>query len=263
MFSYSLISSISALIFLPDYHELLAPAFSFPAMLIIIMFFVSVLASSGFYMMKLSMEKGPHGLIWAIIQAAMIIPFTLSIFIWNEPADILRIGGICLVFSSFLILAVAKDKSEIGSNKNSNWIIMAIISFLLVGFSQILSIMPSHYKEMNDTCNIRVPLIFIFSAFFWLAIMLFYKNNALLQKGTVFYSLGYALTVLAGQITLYKSIDLLTESNKSSIAYPLSVGICIIVFSLYSICILKENIGNSGKTGLALIITGIFLIAIN
>jgi multidrug transporter EmrE-like cation transporter len=93
--------------------------------------------------------------------------------------------------------------------------------------------------------------------------MVSHKTTSQPQKGTVFYSLVYALAALAGQVTLYKSIDLLAESKNASIAYPLSVGICITVFSLYSLCVLKENIGKSGKTGLALIIIGIFLIALN
>ena len=50
--------------------------------------------------MSRAMQCGPNGIIWAIIQSAMIFPFIFGVAFYDVKLNILRILGICLMIVS-------------------------------------------------------------------------------------------------------------------------------------------------------------------
>ena len=72
----SLFNVIGAWVLIPDYAAVAAGNLSSIALLVMIMAGVALLGSAGFLIMRNAMNNGGHhGIIWAIAQSAMVIPF--------------------------------------------------------------------------------------------------------------------------------------------------------------------------------------------
>lgn len=272
--SFMLLSSGFILIFslavIPDYRAIMSGnANSRFFELIIVMLAVSVTANIGFLKMRGAMQCGHHGFTWAIAQSAMVLPFIFALLFWKEKAGISRLAGILLILTSFSLLSLKEigspgktSNSKSGSMKNGlSWIFFSISAFLLIGISQIFSIMPSQWSNWSDKGALRVPLLSGLTFIFWIGYV-FLKGEKISFKLTFLHSLIYALLVLSGQIFLYKSLDLMALAKISSLVYPLAVGTCIMVVVIYSALKLREQFGISGIAGILVSLLGIILISV-
>ncbi len=272
--SFMLLASGLILIFslfiIPDYGAIMSgDASSRIFELLLVMLAVSVTANIGFLKMRGAMQCGHHGFAWAIAQSAMVLPFIFALFFWKEKAEIPRVAGIILILTSFIFLSLKEIRSpgktdnlkSTGPGSGLRWIVFSISAFVLIGISQIFSILPSHWDNWSDRGALRVPLYSGFTFIFWTAYA-FMKGEKISLKGTCLYSSVYALLVLAGQITLYKSLDVMAAAKISSIVYPLAVGTCIMTVVAYSAFKLREDFGISGIVGIFMSLLGIILISI-
>lgn len=272
----SFVLSASGLIFLislfvtPDYRAILSGnAFSKFFDLMFVMLAVAATTNLGILKMKGAMQCGHQGFAWAISQSAMVLPFIFALFFWNEKAHLSRLGGVVLILASFAFLSIRElrqqDKtSNIKSETSKNvlrWIFLSASAFLLIGISQIFSMVPSHWGGWSDKGALRLPLLFAFSLVFWAAYF-FIKGGKFHCRATLLHSLAYTVFVISGQITLYKSLDLMAAAKMSSVVYPMSVGTCIMVVVVYSALALREKFGISGLLGILMTLLGIILISV-
>jgi len=105
-------------------------------------------------------------------------------------------------------------------------------------------------------------VIFSYAGFFlaYLAPMIFYRQMP--NRATIKLSILSAVFVFASPITLFGSMDVFAKLNLVSLVYPLTVGICIIAFFIYSCLFLKEKLSLSIIFGMITGITGLMLISI-
>lgn len=261
---------ISSLVIIPDYTAIMSgDANSRFFELLFVMLAVAVTANIGFLKMRDAMQCGHHGFAWAIAQSAMILPFIFALLFWKEKAEISRIAGVLLILTSFALLSLKEIRRPMktinlkcGSpGTGLTWILFSISAFLLIGTSQIFSILPSHWGDWSDKGALRVPLMSGFTFIFWTGYHLL-KGGKVPLKGTLLYSLIYAFLVLSGQVVLYKSLDIMAVAKISSLVYPLAVGACIMMVVGYSAFKLKEEFGISGIAGILMSLLGIILISV-
>ncbi|HCE43288.1 MAG TPA: hypothetical protein DET40_07050 [Lentisphaeria bacterium] len=274
-YSFMLLSSGLILIFsmaiIPDYRAIMSgdAGSGFPGLLVV-MLAVAATSNIGFLKMRGAMQCGHHGFAWAIAQSAMVLPFIFALLFWHEKAEISRIAGVIMILASFVFLSLkelrntgkkADMKSDGINGKGSKWILFSISAFLLIGLSQIFSILPSHWDNWSDKGALRVPLLCGGTFIFWAA-YIFLKGGRIEFKGTYLYSFIYAFLVLGGQIFLYKSLDVMAAAKISSLVYPLAIGICITMVVAYSALKLKEEFGISGIAGILMSLLGIILVSV-
>ncbi|OGV47614.1 MAG: hypothetical protein A2X49_05035 [Lentisphaerae bacterium GWF2_52_8] len=210
--------------------------------------------------MRKAMEMGRHGIVWTIGQSSMLIPFAAGALLWNERISGFRIAGLLLLALSLPFCAAAKK--DAGEIRVSSWLGYCFAAFALIGASQFLSMIPSHWEGWEDKAGLRVPLLFLFSALLWLG-MIVLQRRRIEFAPILRLSLAYSAFVLAGQLTLYRSLDIMSAQGLSSIVYPMAIGTCIGGFFVYSIIALKEKFGFGSGLGVASAIAGITIIALN
>ena len=60
-------------------------------------------------MMSKAMQRGPNGIIWTIIQSAMIFPFLTGIVFYGVEPEPIRIAGLFLILSALVLFGLCKN----------------------------------------------------------------------------------------------------------------------------------------------------------
>ncbi len=217
----------------------------------------------GIIVMQTAMKHGHNGLIWAIGQSALIIPFLCGILIFGENGSLAKFTGVAMILAGMMIPSVFKNKSnDSGKNSATNaWLKLTFLAFILFGAGQTLQSVPSYWQGWIDNANIRPTLGCIGSLGGVVFAAIFLRHNLIPDRKTLLLALGMAGINTLSVKLFYVALDQLSSYGMASICFPLIVGSCIFGFSFYSLFIIREKSGWHNWSGLVLTITGIFTLS--
>jgi len=224
---------------------------------------------SGFFnyfvlqLMGKAMKSGPNGIVWAIVQSALVFPFLVGVTVFGVALTGPRIGGIIAIVAALALFGFARENRVHGHG----WRAAAIGSLLLAGINQNLSNLPSYFPEAAAVSSVSRSLSAAFGAL--AAFVLANRkslpsrigdlNNPAVWKFTACLA-GSGLTT--GYFLLYRGLNLVAEAGAGAVSYPVLVSSCIASFTLYSRFILKEKMKPLQLGGLGLALVGIILITL-
>ena len=195
--------------------------------------------------MSRAMQNGPNGIIWAIIQSAMIFPFLTGIMFFGVKANLLRISGMILMLVSLLLSGLSRPNRSTGTGR---WKMAAFTAFILTGFIHNLSNIPSYFESVQQITPVFRTLTAASGAFVTaFSLLVFQKKTELyienakskwlwiFSVGLQFFGLIFAICLL------YPGMDQMAKCGAGSLSYPLLVSSCLIGFFLYSLFILREK----------------------
>ena len=199
-------------------------------------------------LMSAAMQRGPNGIVWAIIQSATIIPFIMGFLFFDVSFNIVKGCGIVLVIIALALFGLSKDNSGTTSN---TWLLLAFAAFFVCGVQQTVNNIPSYsedtrqvtavFKSMMGSvgtlisaivCNLvrRTPLPRLFRENYGRAI--FWKY-ILLSEG---------IGLFVSYFLFYNGMDALGRAGLGNVANPLMVVSCIVGFVIYSVLFLRERL---------------------
>jgi len=225
-----------------------------------VMGLTGILNIGGIISMILAMRRGHHGITWTITQSAMIIPFVASILIWGNAVSTKNYIGVFSILFTLVLLGSAKPDTADGK-KDPVWAMLAVMSLLFLGVSQIFSTIPSRWEGWTDTSGMRVFVFSASSCVVMTVVALIRKIKP--EKKVVLLALCGSVLGFFCQIFFYKGMDLMSAAGFISIVYPLAVATCIVGFALYSRFALKEHFGWKEILGIGIGLAGIVLISVN
>lgn len=219
----------------------------------IIVFTCSFIGLGGFlnfYMLQImskAMQIGPNGIIWSIIQSALVFPFIVGILFFNVQFTIVRFLGIIALLVSLILFAFTKSNQS-SSNK---WRYLAFACLCIAAIQQNLTSMPSYFPEAKAVNSITRSLSASCGALFAAVIYnLVRMDKSLLDKlknnvknktlwkyviALQFFNLFFAYTLF------YPGMNVMADAGLGGMSYPMMVGSCIVSFSLTAVVILKEK----------------------
>jgi drug/metabolite transporter (DMT)-like permease len=211
--------------------------------LVLIMSVTGLINSISMLCLIQAMKLGHSALSWTIIQTAMVVQFLFATFYYHETAGILQFVGLgIIILTLFLSSKQSGNQPEEGKPKvdNKKWLLYVLLGFVTVGLGQSLVLIPSHWPGWTDSANLRpfitmfvsVPIMFLIS----IPVMKQKFSRELIILATVISVFG-----VMGLFFLYKCLDVMTSAGLSGIAYPVIIGTNIVLVSLYSRFILKEE----------------------
>ena len=216
-------------------------------------------------LMSNAMQKGPNGIIWAVIQSAMIFPFMMGIIFFNVEPRLIRFAGLFCILLSLLLSGVCKKNDC----QEGAWKLPTFIAFLLTGLSQMLVSLPSYFEAGQAVTPVFRNMCFALGILVMAVIRIgmIWKKISLKEKLTSkwlwIFTLSLQFFGLFFAITLqYPSLDTLSKHGAGSLAYPLLVGSCLVGFTLYSALFLKEKMTPLQWSALASCLAGIILICL-
>jgi drug/metabolite transporter (DMT)-like permease len=219
------------------------------------------------YMSK-AMQLGPNGIIWSIIQSALVFPFIVGILCFDVQFSFLRGVGIIALLTALGLFALTKNNAV--SSKENKWKLYAFLCLAIAATQQNITTMPSYFKEAHGVPSIvrslaaaggTLAMAIIWNLFQmnrerWILIKSNIRNKTLWKYigALQFFSLLFAYTLF------YPGMNVMADHGMGAMCYPMMVGSCIISFTLSSIWILKEKIRPIQFAALIVCTCGLILI---
>ena len=196
--------------------------------------------------MSRAMQSGPNGIIWAIIQSAMIFPFIFSVIFYDVKLNLLRVIGILLMLSALMLFALAKDNSQ---KSGGAWKMWTFLALLVVSIEQVVTSIPFYYQQTKNISSMYNIGCMMFGYVVSAIIMIFIKTErvaalkkSLGEKSFWIYSIALLpLSALIAVVLQLPGMRVMADNGLGGMSFPLLVGSCIVAFSLYSAMILKEK----------------------
>ncbi|WP_176011667.1 hypothetical protein [Victivallis sp. Marseille-Q1083] len=200
------------------------------------------------HLMSRAMQLGPNGVVWTMVQSAMIFPFLTGIVFFGEKLTVCRAAGLGLILVALVLFGLAKDNTV---NRTGRWRLLAFAAFLLAGIQQNCTTLPSYFPAARTVSSlVRLGAAGTGTFVAALAGLLYGMNRERYREilgmmrmkalwiyvfSLQFFSLVFAATLF------YPGMDALARAGAGAVSVPLLVGSCIIGFALYSILILREK----------------------
>lgn len=247
---------------LPDYGVLRSAGNPGLKKLILFMLLSGLTSGVGALSMLKAMRSGHHGVIWCTAQASLAFPFLTGLLIFGEPFIWHKAVGVGSVLASLVAFGAARagDAAENTGSGPFAWFALALLAFLCLGLGQSFMTVPSHWSNWTDTANLRLPVFYLGCAMTYGAV--FIRRRSLPDRRTIRLAALLAANSIVGFVLFLTGLDMLKKGRLVSIGYPLGVGTCIVVFTLYSIFVLRERCTRRHVAGLLLGVIGIILIAL-
>jgi len=219
-----------------------------------------VVNAIGLALMQLAMKRGHNGVIWAIGQSALAIPFLCGIFIFGEHGGAMKFAGVAFILAGMLLPSLLGGNGE--GEQGSGWLKLTLGAFLLFGIGQTLQSVPSYWHGWQDAANVR-PTLGCAGAFLGaVAFSAFQGRIPLPDRKTFLLALGMAALNAFSVKLFYVALDKLSAGGAASLCFPLIVGSCIAAFSAYSLFVLRERSRWQNWFGMGATLAGIFTISI-
>ena len=217
--------------------------------------------------MSHAMQSGPNGIIWAIIQSALVFPFIGGIVFFNVQLTFLRLSGIIALLSALILFALAKDNTSKGG---SRWKVEAFIALAITGVLQNLSNAPAYFQEARGVSSIIRALALVAGTVAaavcwnlfngkgdsWQKIKATRRN----KKTWLYIGALQLFGIIFSSILMYPGMNVMADHGMGGMCYPVMVGSCIISFTLTSIFMLKEKIRCNQIFALLVCLAGLMLI---
>lgn len=222
-----------------------------------------------FLLLERAMRYGHNGLIWSIVNSALIFPFLMGIVVFGVDASVCRWLGAAAIVAGIFTAKMKKsgDTEEAQAKNNRACLLWTLAAFISAGITQSSVNIPSYLDGIEHISNLQkgfvMQLGMISAAVATLPFMLDAAELKRAWKPTVGMSLF--LTVMNGLflcVFLYSSCDMLKEAGAGAIAYPVIVGVTITAFSLYSIAVLKEKLSVMTVISMILTVCGVVMVAL-
>jgi len=223
----------------------------------------------GMLLMTRSMALGHSGISWAISQSAFIVPFVAGVLLWGDRSGWGGWTGLALVLAMVAALGLRQGGgSPAAATPNTNtaqrrgaWLASVAGAFAALGVSQALSSIPSRWAGWTDGAGLRVALS---AAGFLAALLVLFAFTRDRRPGRLVPLLALAHGALGflGQAALFASLDRLTPLGLAAAAFPISIGVTILSFNLYSALVLRERFRAIDVAALAAGAAGIALLAL-
>ena len=238
------------------------------ALLGLTVFTASVLNFIMLQLMSKAMQLGPNGIIWAIIQSALVFPFIGGVLFFNVKFTMLRGGGILLLLTALVLFAFTKNNScKAAGNK---WKILAFAAMFLAAIQMNLSTLPSYFTSGGGFPSIFRSLCgasgTLSAAIIWNVVQMTPERWTQIKKNVRNVTLWKYIAALQlfglifAYTLLYPGMDVMAGKGFGGMCYPMLVGSCIVSFTLSSIFILKEKFRPIQLAAVTVCLAGLVLI---
>ena len=187
-----------------DAHELLFYVFCLA---------VGIVFITNFIVYSKSVHANGVGVTVTAMRLSLLVPVLLSVYMYNEYLNVLKIGGVILVFAALILLVPKKSNAKLGKI-HAGWLLLVI--FILSGFAD--ASLKIYEEEFSLQLNESLFMSLIFAGAFTIG-----ATASIFRNGPLFTMEELKLGSLIGIPNLYSSIFLIFALSdiSGSIAYPM------------------------------------------
>lgn len=202
-----------------------------------------------------AMSRGNHGPVWAISQAALVIPFLAGVVLWGNTGSAGQWLGTGLIAGGILIPVAEKFRSQ------RSGLLPTLLAFLLFGVVQTLYAAPSQIPDFHDLAGLRPTLVSLGGFAGWCIVLSARRARPVWNPPTLGLALFMALLSLVSLKIFFLGLDQLSRAGLGNVGIPLIVGANILGFEFYSRAVLRERPSKPEAAGIAMVLAGIIATA--
>ena len=101
---------------------------------------------AAYELMSKAMKHGPSGIIWSLVQSALIFPFLVGVIFFGVELTPMRTAGMVILIVSILLLGAAKGNGN-NDAEGRKWLWIALTAFIAAGITQVTTNLPSYFKD--------------------------------------------------------------------------------------------------------------------
>jgi len=192
------------------------------------------------------------GITIAAMRLSLLVPILVSVFMYAEYLDMLKITGVIFVIGALLLLIPKKNGAKVGK-MDASWLLL--ILFLLSGFAD--ASLKIYKEEFSMSFNELVFMGMVFAGAFVIGLFL-----CLLRKGPVIRKKELLLGASIGIPNLYSSIFLIYALGgiSGSIAFPVVNTINVLGGTFLGLFIWGDKVTSKQWVGITVAILAIILL---
>lgn len=260
-----LVAMTLAWVILPDYSALAESGITVHWRLVLLMFSGGLINGVGVLTMQYAMRSGHTGVVWAIGQSALVLPFIVGLAFFDESVTVMRVLGVGAILTALIIYASSRSHAPVtapgAAPSDSRWFLKALSVMLIFGVSQSVMSLPSHLPALTDTARLRVPSFFLgFCLFF---VVVWARHPLRPQPRTLGFAAICGVTAVTSTLLLFLGLDRLAQAQMVSIGFPIGIGASILFYTLYSLAILREPFSLRHASGMAANLGGLVALAMS
>lgn len=194
-------------------------------------------------------------------KLSLVIPFSFSLYLYNESSSWIKIVGIFLALTAVVLTCWPKRKQEVESISSLMWILLPTILFLGSGFldTMIKYVEQSFLNEHNNNAYLITSFAVSFLSGFIILVILLIKGKEKFDKRSV---LAGILIGIPNYFSIWFLLEVLKQhpGNSSAIIPIINMGI-VLFSSVMAWLIYKELLSVKNWAGILLSLAAISLIA--
>ena len=225
-----------------------------------------------FFMLQLmskAMQHGPNGIIWSIIQSAMVFPFIVGMIFFNTGVNWMKAIGVVLLLMALAGFGMAKDNS---TRSGGAWKLISFCALTICAIQQNLATLPAYYPEARMVssifCTMATSAEAVAASVGYMLFTLNEEKKRQLKENFVnlhlwkYVGVLQTFSLLTSYLLFYPGMFVMGKYGLGMLCYPMMVGSCIVSFTLTSIFILKEKAKPVQIISLVLCISGLVCLAL-
>ena len=205
-----------------------------------------------------AMKQGHNGIIWAISQSSMIVPFIMAALCFAQPGSPCQWGGVALILAGIVLPNLRSSSGNAASAKAFG---AAFAAFLLFGAVQTLYLLPA-MLDIPDPAHFRPVWAALGMTAGWTTTGTLRRQSLRPSRTMAMLGCFMALISVSSLLLFFHAIDKLNQVGAGNIAIPLMVGSNIFFFTLFSIFNLREKSSCREWGILAALLAGLILLAL-
>ncbi|MBR2508624.1 MAG: hypothetical protein IKB71_02655 [Lentisphaeria bacterium] len=219
--------------------------------------------------MSVAMQSGPNGVIWAIIQSALICPFLMGFCFFKSEVNLMQWLGLFFLIGALVLFACGKDNHSKGGRL---WKYLAFTGFAVTGVQQSLNLIPSYYPATFGVTSVLKAIAQSGGIMLAFAVWMLFQDRrknfqdikAALSNCTFwkYIAILQCTNILIMYFLFYPGLNVMVSAGLGSICYPMMVGACIVAFTMISLMVLKEKINRIQIAALAGCLGGLVLMCL-
>lgn len=192
------------------------------------------------------------GITIAAMRLSLAIPVLISIFLYAEYLNILKIIGVLLVFGALVLLIPKKKSVKIG-NISASWLLLII--FVLSGFAD--ASLKIYNEEFSMSLNESTFMGIVFVGAFIIGLVLcLFREGPIIKKEEAFLGAAIGLPNLYSSIFLIYALDMIS----GAIAYPIVNILNVLGGTFLGLLAWKDNVSTKQWIGIGVAILAIVLL---
>ena len=213
--------------------------------------------AAGGYVLQWSMKYCRSSVAWAIGQSALIIPFLSITLIFSEPWYALKVIGTAVIVGGMLVLSCSPSKKTEEMPRPAYGIMLALVAFLVLGIGQAM-LSSASYLSFEDAVGFRPVLSSVGGFFAIIGGKIAMKEKSFrITKKALYVIVFYLVQGVITQTTQFFAMDSLAEVGMNACFFPIAIGTCIALYSVWSVVVFKESTNRYVIGGTAAIVCGI------